>query len=135
MPEAAAATLNAEIALFAQRKLQEGKVINIVSDTNDTRGRTYKIPLAGKEYQIKGGFAELALNTGAAIVPHFRHCLPDGRIQLSFGASLEPGSGDRDQQVKTLLNQISVFLIQQEKIEQSWLDKLKGLEKAIIPEG
>jgi lauroyl/myristoyl acyltransferase len=114
MPEAVASTLNAEIALFGQRKLLEGKVINIASDTNDLQGRTYKVLLAERIYQIKAGFAELALNTGAKIVPHFRHCLPDGKIQLSFGAPLEPGTGDRSQQVETLLNGYAAF------IENTW---------------
>jgi hypothetical protein len=114
MPEDVAATLNAEIALFAQRKLQEGKAINIVSDTNDNQGRTYKIYVAGRIYKIKSGFAELAINTGAAIVPHFRYCLPDGRLQLNFGTPLDPGQGDREQQVEKLLGQYAAF------IEQTW---------------
>ena len=115
MSETVAATLNAEIALFGQRKLQAGKVINFASEYwIDTRGRTYQIPLAGKIYPMKAGFAELALNTGAAIVPHFRHCLPDGKIQLCFGSPMNPGNGDREQQVKILLDQYAAF------IEQTW---------------
>jgi len=114
MPVEVASTLNAEVALFAQRKLQEGKIINIVSDTNDIQGRTHKVSLAGRAYRIKSGFAELAINTGAVIVPHYRHCLPNGRIQLSLGAPLEPGTGDRQQQVENLLGQYTAF------IEHAW---------------
>ena len=114
LTDAVASTLNAEIALFGQRKLLEGKVINLASDTNDMQGRTYQTPVAGRVYQIKGGFAELALNTGAKIIPHFRHCLQDGSIQLSFGQQLEPGSGDRSKQVENLINGYASF------IESTW---------------
>jgi len=114
MPESVASTLNAEIALYGQRKLQAGQVINLASDTNDLQGRTYNIPIAGKIYQLKSGFAELALNSGAKIIPHFRHCLADGKIQLSFGPPLDPGHGDRNQQVETLLNSYAAF------IENTW---------------
>lgn len=114
LSEAAAAAMNAQVALLGQSKLLAGKVINIVSDTNDKQGRTHQVVVAGRIFHMKAGFAELALNTGARIIPHFRYCLPDGRIQLSLGAPLESGSGERHEQVENLLNEYASF------IENTW---------------
>jgi amino acid adenylation domain-containing protein len=110
----AAATLNAEIALFGQKKLQEGKIVSYFSDTNDTRGRTYNVSMGGRAYQMKAGLAEMALNTGAAIIPFSRYCLPDGRIQMEFLPELQAGDGNRQDQVTKIIQDYAAF------IEQSW---------------
>ena len=93
--ETAAFTMNAEIALYGQKILQEGGVVNFASDTKDVRGRTYKVSMGNRLYQIKGGFAEMALNTGAIVIPFNRYCLPDGRVQMEFFPPLQPGDGPR----------------------------------------
>lgn len=114
IPESAASTLNAEIALFAQRLLQQGRVINIISDTHDYQGKTYKTLIAGRAYQMKGGFAELAINTGAAIIPHFRYAMPNGNIMFNILPPLQFGGGSRQEQVENLINQYAAF------IEHAW---------------
>jgi amino acid adenylation domain-containing protein len=105
-----ASTLNAEIALYAQRRLQEGKLVNIVGDTSDAHGRRYEMAVGGRLYQIKGGFAELALNTGAKIIQHYGRFLPDGRPQLNFMPPLDPGNGDRSSQVERLISEYVSFI-------------------------
>jgi amino acid adenylation domain-containing protein len=111
---ALAAAMNSEIALFGQHQLQEGKIINFASDTSDLHGQRYRITLGGRDYQIKAGFAELALNTGAAIIPHFKSCLPDGKIQLTLGEPLQAGAGMRGEKIDRLIQEYATF------IHQAW---------------
>ena len=112
--EVAAATLNAEIAMYGQRHLLNGGIINFASDTDDDLGRTYKVSVGGRIQQIKGGFAELALNAGAEILPFTRYCLSDGRVQLEFGEPLQAGDGDRHEKTERLIHKYAGF------IEASW---------------
>jgi phosphatidylinositol dimannoside acyltransferase len=84
--------------------------INIVGDTSDPYGHSHQIALAGRAYQIKSGFAELALNTGAKIIPHFGGCLADGRPQLNLLPPFDPGDGDRGKQVENLIRQYASFI-------------------------
>ncbi len=108
--EVAAATLNAEIALFGQKHLMNGGIINFASDTNDLLGRTYKVSVGSRIHQYKGGFAELAMNTNATIIPFSRYCLQDGRLQLEFGEPLLPGNGDRHEKIEGLVNDYASFI-------------------------
>jgi lauroyl/myristoyl acyltransferase len=110
----AAATLNAEIAFYGQKKLQEGEIISYFSDTNDTRGRTYNISMAGRSYPMKAGLAEMAFNTDAVIIPFSRYCLPDGRVQMEFFPELQAGGGNRQEKVAKIIQDYAAF------IEQSW---------------
>jgi lauroyl/myristoyl acyltransferase len=106
--------LNAKVALLGQKTLQQGGIINFASDMSDAQGRRYQVSIAGHLRHIKAGFAELALNTGATIIPYIRRCLEDGRLQMEFGAPLQPGGGEKSQQVQELMNQYVEF------IERSW---------------
>lgn len=112
LPNATGLTMNAEIALFGQKLLQQGQVINIVGDTSDPYGVSHQISLAGRGYRIKSGFAELALNTGARIIPHFGGCLADGTPELNFLPPLEPGKDNRSKQVENLIHQYALFINQ-----------------------
>jgi lauroyl/myristoyl acyltransferase len=114
VPDGVAETLNAELALFGTRLLQDGKVIQVLSDTNDLQGRTYSMAVARRSYQFKAGFAELALNTGAALIPQWRYFLPDGILRYEFGPPFEAGTGDRAAQVEGLLRQYAAF------VEAAW---------------
>jgi len=109
-PETVASTMNSEIAFYGQRLLQEGRIINIAADASDNYGTRYRVKLAGREYQVKSGFAELALNTGAAIIPHYTTCLPDGRVQLNLLKPLEAGEGDRDEKIERLIGEYFAFI-------------------------
>ena len=102
--------MNSEIAFYGQRLLQEGRIINILADSSDEYGKKYRVELAGREYQVKSGFAELALNTGAAIIPHYTTCLPDGRVQLNLLKPLEAGEGDRDEKIERLIGAYFAFI-------------------------
>jgi amino acid adenylation domain-containing protein len=127
-PETVAAAMNSEIAFYGQQLLQEGKIINIVADNSDEHGKKYRVELAGREYRVKSGFAELALNTGAAIIPHYTTCLPDGRVQMNLLKPLEAGEGDRDEKIERLIGEYFAF------INEAWVthpeairwDRMKG---------
>lgn len=114
VPAEEASALNARVALLGQKTLQQGGMVHFVSDWSDAQGRRYQVSVAGRLRHIKAGFAELALNTGATIIPQIRRCLEDGRIQMEFGAPLDPGGGDRSLRVEALIYQYAAF------IERSW---------------
>lgn len=103
-------TMNAEVALFGQRQLQQGGIVNIVGDTSDPYGQAHQITLGGRAYRIKSGFAELALNTGAKIIPHFGGSLADGRPELNLLPPLDPGNGSRGEQIEKLVSDYTAFI-------------------------
>jgi amino acid adenylation domain-containing protein len=110
LPYETALALNTQIALFAQKRLQDGGIVYIVGDTSDAHGPRYSVEIGGRAYQVKAGFAELALNTGAAILPFYGRILPDSRSQIHFLPPLEPGAGSRAVQAERLVNQYVAFV-------------------------
>jgi len=110
IPAQEAARLNARVALFGQEALRQGKIINFASDWSDPSGRQYHITVAGRQFDVKAGFAELALNTGAAVIPYLRRCLDDGRIRLELGSPFEEPRGDRSEKIESLLEQYGEFV-------------------------
>jgi len=114
LTDKAITTMNSEIAIFGQNLLKEGKIIHFASDTDDTVGRTYQVTIGERIYHLKGGFAEMALNTGAIIIPFHRYCLPDGRVQTEFFQSIEVQGSSYYEKVEFLVNQYAHF------IEQCW---------------
>jgi amino acid adenylation domain-containing protein len=105
-----ASALNTEIAMYAQKRLRAGETVNVVGDTSDAHGRRFELNVGGRLYQIKAGFAELALNTGAAILPHHTILLPDGTPQLNIEPPLSPAAGDRASQVESLIHAYAQFI-------------------------
>jgi len=110
MTETALSALSAEIALYGQNRLQEGKIVFFASDTGQTPGDAYPLTIAQRQYWIKPGFAEMALNTGAVVIPLARYCLPDGRMQMEFFPALESGDGDHQRQIRKLLTGYAKFI-------------------------
>jgi lauroyl/myristoyl acyltransferase len=72
-------------------------------------GATYHVRFGGRLYTIRPGFAELALNTGAAIVPVFGRFDEQGRLLLKFHAAFDAGRGTRAQQIESLMRQYEAF--------------------------
>ena len=108
---AATSRLNAGVALQGQRLLSQGKIIQMINENVYGRGLgNYPVIVAGRKYFLKSGFAELALNTGAAIVVQFTTNLADGRIHTTFLPPLVPEPGNWDFQVENLLKQYADFL-------------------------
>jgi amino acid adenylation domain-containing protein len=111
IPEAAAASLFAEAAYHGQLLMQQGQIINIAADFGaNGPGRSYSIQLGDREYRIKAGFAELALNTGAQVIPAYGRFLDDGRLLVHILPPLDPGSGPRSEQIKSFIQQYEKFI-------------------------
>lgn len=107
--EAFESALFANEALRGQNLLLEGKIVQLVGDIEYQDSRTI-LELSGRNYKLKTGFAELAINTGATVIPVYNTLKPDGRITTIFEPAIEPGSGDRDSQVKTLMKEYVAFM-------------------------
>jgi lauroyl/myristoyl acyltransferase len=111
LPSTVEASLYAEVGLQALRLLQQGRLVLIVAD-HDTRGpgSTYQIHVGDRSYTIKGGFAELALDTGAMVLPHFGRYLEDGRLLLTILPPLSVGNGTRAEQINSMVRQYEAFV-------------------------
>ena len=70
------------------------------------------LPIAGRLYPLRGGFAELALRAGATVVPLTCNLLNDGRIELEFHERLDAGDerGSHAERVLQLVTQYARFL-------------------------
>jgi lauroyl/myristoyl acyltransferase len=101
--------LKAVVALEGQHWLTEGKIVQFVSD-NEYARQGYAVIIAKRRYYLRPGFAELALNTGAAVVPMYNSMKSDGRIQMTLLPPFIIGNGDRDSQIADLLDQYAAFL-------------------------
>jgi len=113
MPSTVAGSMYAEVAYFGQQILKQGRSIIINADTfAEGPGRTFTIHIGDRVYEIKPGFAELALNTGAQIIPSFGRFLEDGKLLLEFLPPLQPGAGPREQQVERLVHLYEEFVNQ-----------------------
>jgi len=111
MPSGSAGTLYGQLAYEAQLRLKRGEVLHMVSDTfAPGPGTTYRIQIADREYRVKAGFAELALNTGAAVLPVCGRFLEDGRLLYEIHPPLESGPATRDAQIQGLLDQYAAFV-------------------------
>jgi len=108
---AVASSLSGEVALQGERLLEHGAVIHIIPDF-DRRvpGPTYRITVGNSTFAIKAGFAHLALNTGASVLPVFGRFLENGRLVLSILPALETPQGARDDQIHSLIEQYEAFV-------------------------
>jgi|GEM_PF-2429400 len=103
-------TLNAEIALHGQRILSGGGIINIIGDSFDPYGKPYQIDVGGRAYRVKNGFADMAFNSNAKIIPYFGYCLPDGSLQTVILPPLQSSLADRNAKNDDLMNQYARFI-------------------------
>lgn len=110
LPAAVAASLSAEVALQGQGLLRQGAVIHIAGDGGRRGpGRTYSMRVGDRIYAIKAGFAQLALENDADVLPICGRFTQDGRMQLSILPPLQARGGSRDDQVASLIQQYEDF--------------------------
>ncbi|MEW5941626.1 MAG: phosphopantetheine-binding protein, partial [Chloroflexota bacterium] len=100
----------ARTALQAQRLLEQGRIVQIVSDADYGQDGRYRAVLAGREYNLKLGFADLAVNTGARVVPKFSMQRADGKIVSALQAPFEEGAGDREERTLRLVQRYIDFI-------------------------
>ena len=99
----------------AQHKLKRGGIVWIAPD-GDSGSQTFSLPVLGVPQAFSAGFAELAIQTGAAVIPTQRAMTPRGEVQITFWAPLDPATTmtNREERVQHLLQQYVGFL------EKSW---------------
>ena len=97
------------MALEGQHLLQQGRIVQFASD-NEYAREGHAVIIASRRYHLRPGFAELALNSGAAIVPQFNRMRPDGSIQMTVLPPLKFGSGNRESQISSLLDQYAAII-------------------------
>jgi non-ribosomal peptide synthetase component F/lauroyl/myristoyl acyltransferase len=106
----------AELTLRAQQMLRQGDVLQILNDYSLGPADALPISIGRRSFQLKTGFAELALDTGAVIIPSYATPRPNGQIHTAFHAPLQPEdtNANRDQKIQSLMSQYAQFL------ETSW---------------
>jgi lauroyl/myristoyl acyltransferase len=106
IPAAVAAWVYAEIAFYGQRLLQSGRIIHLTGDSYARfPGRVYYVRIADHELRITGAFAELALNTGAQLLPVFGEFSDNGRLLLNILPPMAQPSGDRAACIQALIQE------------------------------
>jgi acyl carrier protein len=111
IPSGARDSIYAELAWHGQALLREGHVLRVPAD-NSGPGDWLLLDwtLGDRKYRIRPGFAELALNTGAAVIPLYARFLEDGRLSIHVQPPLQAGAGTRHEQVRALVTQYAAFV-------------------------
>ncbi len=103
-------TLNVNLAMDAVEQLRRNGSIHLIADTQDTSGNVLTLEVGRRIYDVKYGFAEFALITGARVIPYFCGYLGDGRPYIEFCEPLEPADGDRSAQSENLVRGYTAFV-------------------------
>lgn len=118
---------NAVITADAQKQLVEGNALLFYSDTIELRTKNYMAKLLGSERPFKGGFAEMALQTGATIIPMVSIITDDGRIAKKFYPPLVTEKDNYEDKILDLVQQYAHFMesVWREHPETQTLSKMK----------
>lgn len=95
----------------ARRVLMDSGMLHMVPDgLHGSSG--IQVPFHGRMRHLATGFAELAVSTGAAVVPVIANMDVNGRIHVEFSTPLDTGSGnlDRRERIEGLIRQYACFL-------------------------
>jgi lauroyl/myristoyl acyltransferase len=98
--------------LEAKRLLSRGGIVYNVPDTRRNLDNARTVEFFGRERQIGLGFAELALETGARLLPIANRFTPRGFFVMEIGepfADLGP-QAPREERIDSLVNQYARFL-------------------------
>jgi amino acid adenylation domain-containing protein len=106
----------ANVAVEGLRILKEGGVIQIVPDIGYDAADGVPLVIARHRFLVKSGFAEIALASGAAIIPTYSTRRISGRIDTRCLPPLDPGSpsSDSSARINGLLSQYGAF------VEKAW---------------
>jgi lauroyl/myristoyl acyltransferase len=99
----------------AQQKLRAGGIVWIAPDGRNGQ-LMLSLPVCGRERAFSTGFAELSIETGAAVIPTRCVTLPTGKIQVTFLPPFDRGAANapRQERVRSLVQQYVAFL------EETW---------------
>ncbi len=103
--------LHAGAAFQGQQQLARGEIVTMLSDQNQKPNPgTFHANVAGHRYRLKSGFADLALLTGATIIPQMTRVTREGKILTNFLLPFEIHGEDRQAQLDSLTRQYANFL-------------------------
>lgn len=88
----------------AIKVLKSGGVLNIAGDGLMGEGG-FSIPFHGRRVTFRAGYADLALRTGAVLIPTFQYMDQDGRIELEIAPEIVPPAGNREDQIENMVQQ------------------------------
>jgi lauroyl/myristoyl acyltransferase len=96
----------------AKQLLQRGGIVFNPPDARQNLDNARAVEFFGRQRQIAAGFAELALMTGAHVLPVAYRFTPRGYFVMAFGAPLhDPGpASTHDERVDSLVAQYASFL-------------------------
>jgi amino acid adenylation domain-containing protein len=108
--------LLANVAVEGHRRLTQGGIVQVIPDIGYDAAGGVPLNIGRYRFLIKPGFAELALSSGAVVIPHFTTRRTDGCILLRFFPPFDPParSADHDAQVNHLLRQYAA------SVEKAW---------------
>lgn len=100
----------------ARRQLIAGGIVRITADGSSGGGAEITLPILGRLGTFKTGFAELALSTGATVIPVNTAIEHTGQVKLTFRPPLTSGTPDMSHEVRValLMKQYVAFL------EENW---------------
>ncbi|MBW2172164.1 MAG: AMP-binding protein [Deltaproteobacteria bacterium] len=101
---------------MAVRALRRGGIVNVAADGQDGTSGGIPIPFHGHVRPFKAGFAELAVATGADVIPVVVSLDIGGRVDIEFLDPLDSGSANmtRQEQVESLVQQYASI------VERRW---------------
>jgi acyl-coenzyme A synthetase/AMP-(fatty) acid ligase/lauroyl/myristoyl acyltransferase/acyl carrier protein len=98
--------------LRGYRYLSQGQIVRAYVDNGFSSRGDYPISVCGRQYQARTGWADLAIQTGAAVIPVISILQPEGTIEVNF---LPPFLWNKDNtdtfdQTAQLMQQFADFL-------------------------
>jgi acyl-coenzyme A synthetase/AMP-(fatty) acid ligase/lauroyl/myristoyl acyltransferase/acyl carrier protein len=98
--------------LRGYRYLTQGQIVRAYVDNGFSSRGDYPINVCGRQYQMRTGWADLAIQTGAAVIPVLSVLQPDGSIEVTFlpALSWDQNSPDKFDQTARLMEQFADFL-------------------------
>jgi lauroyl/myristoyl acyltransferase len=128
IPPDRVAAASADMVLQGQRLLKQGRIIQVVPDSVIDPEGVMPVVVGKRVYWWKTGFAELALITGAPVIPLSSTRRSDGHVLGTLHPPLDPGTEDlpRKDRIYRLLKQYAAF------IEQAWESAPESLKWGVI---
>jgi lauroyl/myristoyl acyltransferase/acyl carrier protein len=100
------------VALAAAHTLAQGGVVGMAGDREDAQAGL-PVVIGDRRHHLVYGFAELAISTGAAILPFYTRLLPEGRIQIHILAPLRWNQeSNRETQAREIMAQYAAVQTQ-----------------------
>lgn len=119
---------NAGVTMHALDMVNKGIPIAFYSDTIDPLTKNYSASILGREYSIKGGFAEIAEAIGGTIIPTSVYITDGLKIGREFFPPLVTDKTDPTERIEDLVTQYALFMERVFKQEPSTknLNKIKN---------